>query len=392
MNCTNASCSSIFSTQSVPSKLVISASVIGTLALVLIVAGVSLHYLHQSSYSFPLMYSGGGTGALSVILFAAAYFSKRSSKDSPVTIIDNSPDASWATVNIFFEIFKSLSIIIPDSAQIKDVSSEKLFKNDTKTFSDWPVYSTAECAKFRYKNIRPYRENALVDFEGNVIGASRLPGGWIASQGPLPDDVSFWQGMWEQDVSLVVMLTNFSEYDEKEQKDVEKCSLYFPLTVNGSLVWEDFSVTCSTIEEEKNLEGTNEKIIERTLVLKKGADQKVIKHWHITTWKDKTAIEPEGLIQLQEKIHQHRIQHPHKQVTCHCSAGIGRTGTLIVFDLVLRLMPLIKQSKLGLNLSSLIRQLRNDKEYGRMGLVQTQEQYDLIIRALGLKGHSIGTK
>lgn len=72
---------------------------------------------------------------------------------------------------------------------------------------------------------------------------------YIAAQGPLPNTTSdFWQMNWEQNVNLIVMVTNFTESGQ------EKCFPYLPLSSesgNNCLKFGDYEV-CNLIIYYRN--------------------------------------------------------------------------------------------------------------------------------------------
>lgn len=126
--------------------------------------------------------------------------------------------------------------------------------------------------KNRYQDIIPYDYNRVVlkqsnnDTTNNYINASvimGLPGSeeFIVSQGPLPSTQNdFWQMNWENDVTIILMLTK-----EKENGRI-KCHRYWP-TIEESIIIPniDKMVLKVSLLEEKEL--INNLVIKRTLSL-----------------------------------------------------------------------------------------------------------------------------
>uniref|UniRef100_A0A8C6ZIZ7 Tyrosine-protein phosphatase domain-containing protein n=1 Tax=Nothoprocta perdicaria TaxID=30464 RepID=A0A8C6ZIZ7_NOTPE len=96
--------------------------------------------------------------------------------------------------------------------------------------------------KNRYKNILPYDTTRVpLGVDGGYINASfiRMPVGteefvYIACQGPLPTTVAdFWQMVWEQDCTVIAMMTQ-----EVEGEKI-KCQRYWPDVLNKTIMIND---------------------------------------------------------------------------------------------------------------------------------------------------------
>ena len=81
----------------------------------------------------------------------------------------------------------------------------------------------------------------MFSFAGQMeIPGSGIINRYIAAQGPLPDTSGdFWQMVWEQRSSLVVMLTTNME------RGRIKCHQYWP-SLNTSMEFGPLTVTCLT--------------------------------------------------------------------------------------------------------------------------------------------------
>ncbi|KAF6031430.1 hypothetical protein EB796_010255 [Bugula neritina] len=79
--------------------------------------------------------------------------------------------------------------------------------------------------------------------EGDYINANFIPGKastqtYIATQGPLPGTIDhFWRMIWEQNVTMIVMLTQLIERGRKQ------CEQYWPETVEKPATYGDLVVT-----------------------------------------------------------------------------------------------------------------------------------------------------
>uniref|UniRef100_A0A8C0IHX7 Tyrosine-protein phosphatase non-receptor type 13 n=1 Tax=Bubo bubo TaxID=30461 RepID=A0A8C0IHX7_BUBBB len=218
--------------------------------------------------------------------------------------------------------------------------------------------------KNRYKNILPYDTTRVpLGIEGGYINASfiRMPVGneefvYIACQGPLPTTVAdFWQMVWEQNCTVIAMMTQ-----EVEGEKI-KCQRYWPDVLNKTTMINDrLRLALVRLQQLKGF-------IIRVLELEEIQTGEVrhISHLNFIAWPDHdTPSQPDDLLTF---ISYMRHVHKSGPIVTHCSAGIGRSGTLICIDVVLGLI----SRDLDFDISDLVRTMRLQ----RHGMVQTEDQY-----------------
>ncbi|XP_075798859.1 tyrosine-protein phosphatase non-receptor type 13 isoform X3 [Microtus pennsylvanicus] len=218
--------------------------------------------------------------------------------------------------------------------------------------------------KNRYKNILPYDTTRVpLGDEGGYINASfiRIPVGtqefvYIACQGPLPTTVGdFWQMVWEQNSTVIAMMTQ-----EVEGEKV-KCQRYWP-SILGTTTMANERLRLALLRMQQ-LKGFVVRVI--TLEDIQTGEVRHISHLNFTAWPDHdTPSQPDDLLTF---ISYMRYVHRSGPVITHCSAGIGRSGTLICIDVVLGLI----SQDLEFDISDLVRCMRLQ----RHGMVQTEGQY-----------------
>ncbi|XP_025897082.1 tyrosine-protein phosphatase non-receptor type 13 isoform X2 [Nothoprocta perdicaria] len=218
--------------------------------------------------------------------------------------------------------------------------------------------------KNRYKNILPYDTTRVpLGVDGGYINASfiRMPVGteefvYIACQGPLPTTVAdFWQMVWEQDCTVIAMMTQ-----EVEGEKI-KCQRYWPDVLNKTIMINDrLRLALVRLQQLKGF-------VVRVLELEEIQTGQVrhISHLNFVAWPDHdTPSQPDDLLTF---ISYMRRVHRAGPIVTHCSAGIGRSGTLICIDVVLGLI----SRDLEFDISDLVRTMRLQ----RHGMVQTEDQY-----------------
>ncbi|XP_051533072.1 tyrosine-protein phosphatase non-receptor type 13 isoform X2 [Myxocyprinus asiaticus] len=218
--------------------------------------------------------------------------------------------------------------------------------------------------KNRYKNIVPFDTTRVtLGKDGGYINANfiKMPVKeedfmYIACQGPLPTTLGdFWQMVWEQKSNVIAMMTQ-----EVEGGKV-KCQRYWPDTPRSpEMVNDRLQIT---LVKDQHLDNFVIRLIE-VKDIQTNEIQRVT-HLNYTGWPDHgTPTQPEQLLTF---ISYMRHIHQSGPIITHCSAGIGRSGTLICIDVVLGLI----SKDADFDISDVVRTMRLQ----RHGMVQTEEQY-----------------
>ncbi|KAL6096748.1 ptpn13 [Pungitius sinensis] len=218
--------------------------------------------------------------------------------------------------------------------------------------------------KNRYKNIVPFDTTRVVlGKDGGYINANFINMSvkdenymYIACQGPLPTTLGdFWQMVWEQKSNVIAMMTQ-----EVEGGKV-KCQRYWPDTPRTAEMVDDRLQI--TLIKDQYLDNFVIRLIEVKDV--QTAEIQRVTHLNYTGWPDHgTPSQPEQLLTF---ISYMRHVHRSGPIVSHCSAGIGRSGTLICIDVVLGLI----SKDADFDLSDVVRNMRLQ----RQGMIQTEEQY-----------------
>ncbi|CAH0715739.1 unnamed protein product, partial [Brenthis ino] len=212
-------------------------------------------------------------------------------------------------------------------------------------------------AKNRYRDIAPYDSTRVIlknGPTGDYINASyinmEIPNSdlvltYIATQGPLASTVGdFWQMVWESESSLVVMLTVLAE------RGRAKCHQYWPKV--GTTLKATNTLTVVT-NSEQNLGH----YVRREMCLKdtsSGASRNITQLQY-TAWPDHGVPEDStafiDFTRLCSQLRNHRAVIPtvveemggeerilEPPMIVHCSAGVGRTGALVLAETALALL------------------------------------------------------
>ncbi|XP_071319679.1 receptor-type tyrosine-protein phosphatase H-like isoform X2 [Trachinotus anak] len=223
--------------------------------------------------------------------------------------------------------------------------------------------------KNRFSNVLPYDwcrvklSTSHPNETSDYINASYMPGynrerEYIATQGPLPSTVDdFWRMIWEQGVKGIVMVTNCVEGGRT------KCERYWP-TDSRPCIYGELLITTRSEQQEPNWT-LREFCVKNTST----SEERTVRHFHFTAWPDHGV--PQGtdvLIQFRGLVRWHIEKEGDGAPTVvHCSAGVGRTGTIIALDVLLQ--QLYKKRAVGIN--AFVHKMRLNRPY----MVQTESQY-----------------
>lgn len=230
----------------------------------------------------------------------------------------------------------------------------------------------------RLPNVIPYDTNRFhAPNAVTYINASwLLDKTTIATQAPrdsVREQANLWKMAFCSNASQIAMVTNLQE------GNTEKSSKYWP-DLQEQRVFNDVAVTCLQEEEiyRENSSDNSPFIVSREIEVEFQSQKKRFTHFHMVNWMDNKVISPEALSELVSCLQAPSKERP---LIVHCTAGIGRTGTLLatqhLFFKQIQKGERVKRNALAKTLSSM-----RQPPHGRAYMVGTRHQYTLIWRAL----------
>lgn len=207
------------------------------------------------------------------------------------------------------------------------------------------------------------------DLDSKCNQGTKVKKSYIATQGCLHNTISdFWRMVFQEDSRVIVMTT------KEVERGKSKCVKYWP---DVSALKEYGAMRVRNVRETSAHD-----YILRELKLSKvgqGNTERTVWQYHFRAWPDHgVPTDPGGVLDFLEEVNlkQESILDA-GPITVHCSAGIGRTGTFIVIDI---LIDVIREKGVDcdIDVPKTIQMVRSQ----RSGMVQTEAQYRFIYMAV----------
>ncbi|XP_032594658.1 tyrosine-protein phosphatase corkscrew isoform X2 [Drosophila grimshawi] len=194
---------------------------------------------------------------------------------------------------------------------------------------------------------------------------------YIATQGCLANTKNdFWNMIWQENTRVIVMTT------KEIERGKSKCERYWP--DEGQCKQFGYAkVQC--IKENS----TNDYTLREFLFSWRDKPERRIYHYHFQVWPDHgVPADPGCVLNFLQDVNtkQSSLSQAGEKpgpICVHCSAGIGRTGTFIVIDMIL---DQIVRNGLDteIDIQRTIQMVRSQ----RSGMVQTEAQYKFVYYAV----------
>ncbi|KAM3608162.1 uncharacterized protein V6R79_020257 [Siganus canaliculatus] len=194
---------------------------------------------------------------------------------------------------------------------------------------------------------------------------------YIATQGPLAHTVAdFWQMVWENGCTVIVMMTALVEDGEKQ------CERYWP--DEGSSLYHIYEV--NLVSEHIWCKD----FLVRSFYLKNVQTQetRTLTQFHLLSWPaDGIPTSTRPLLDFRRKVNK-CYRGRSCPIIVHCSNGTGRTGTYILIDMVLnRMAKGVKE----IDIAASLEHIRDQ----RPGLVRTKDQFEFALTAVAEEVNAI---
>lgn len=228
----------------------------------------------------------------------------------------------------------------------------------------------------RFSNVLPY-EHSIVQLPANIFSSNTyINASWInlpednrryiATQAPTQiTEISFWHMAYTQKVDHIVMLSS-------ENPDVKNGYCYWPQD-SSERRYGTYTVRMKPETMNGPLDLQTKFMVREFVITPMDGPQKTVRHYQIVNWPDFGVVSAEALYNALELFNL-GIGKDTSPIVVHCTAGVGRTGTYIAADHLLR------AQRDTVNLAATVTQMRMQ----RVLMLQTAEQYDLVIKAIKL--------
>lgn len=232
--------------------------------------------------------------------------------------------------------------------------------------------------KNRHQDIMPYDRNRVVLRSGkdDYINASRVEDlspycpTIIATQAPLLGTAAdFWLMIYEQKVSVVVMLVSEQELEK------QKVLRYFPTERGQPLVQGPITLVLSSVKAAPT---HVERMI--TLQYRDQSLKRTVIHLQFTSWPELGLPDSKAsLLRFIQDVHGHYLhQRPlHTPIVVHCSSGVGRTGA---FCLLYAAVQEVEAGNGIPGLAQLVRRMRQQRKHMLQEKLHLKFCYEAVLQ------------
>ncbi|KAL6452376.1 PTP1 Tyrosine-protein phosphatase 1 [Candida maltosa Xu316] len=297
--------------------------------------------------------------------------------------------------------------------ELNEIESQRIIEGlNNPTTSIWSLtagISRSNRKRNRYTNVTPWDRSRVrlpvTDDKSysDYINAShitlktsreKITNKYIACQGPLDSTVNhFWSMCFNEsekqgnDVVVIVMVTPLVE------NGMVKCDKYWPelgetFTFDDENKEDGIEIDSLSVKNVREITDESDDYLVTELELKSNNNIKKVYHFYYYKWADaKVPPSIKPLSDLSDRIHEIKesLCEGENQLVpiIHCSAGVGRSGTFIVYDHLFRdvdnFRKLVKED--GISNKDLIYQAVCQLRSQRMMMVQTVYQYSFLYDA-----------
>ncbi|XP_078491354.1 tyrosine-protein phosphatase non-receptor type 21-like [Ciona intestinalis] len=234
----------------------------------------------------------------------------------------------------------------------------------------------------RVKEVIPYRDCRVTlppteDNPTGYINASHIKvevagtiHKYIACQTPLDDyEGDFWQMVWQEGASIVVLIAKEIEHGKC------RCVRYWPTDQDET--FGDFKISCRFMTSPNDdVTDVTRKRVTRSLVVEHRGEKRSVWLLQYLGWPEtgvpKDTKEFLGFMEELESIR--RLNADEASVVVQCASGSGRSGVLILAELLIQCL----EHNEDVNITSMLSLLRHQ----RIHMVQTFSQYNFVYKIL----------
>ncbi|VDN50682.1 unnamed protein product [Dracunculus medinensis] len=270
------------------------------------------------------------------------------------------------------------------------LASGQIVSQFEKLYRKKPGMSMEDCKqpfyvnKNRYRDVYPYDETRVrinapsgdyinASFVNMEIPTSGIVNRYIAAQGPLANTSDdFWYMIWDHLCTTIIMLTTTVE------RGRIKCHQYWPSLYEK----QDYGkLTISNIQERELPNCVSREISIKDKIVRFTREERRVTHMQYTAWPDHgVPSDQKYFIEFVDEVRKIRVGSV-DPIVVHCSAGIGRTGVLILMETAACLV----EANEPVYPLEIVRVMRDQ----RAMLIQTAEQYKFVCECI-LKAYNDG--